>query len=172
MMTPEFTYPVALDTIGAGGHDVELAADAGQRRKLAGRFGWVAIDSLTAKVHLVTRAGGIDATGHLSATLDQKCVATGDPVRETVDTDFVLRFVDAAILGEADELELADDDLDVIEFTGSSVDVGEAVAQTLALSVDPFPRSPDADTKLRAAGVVSEGETGGAFAGLKGMLKS
>jgi uncharacterized metal-binding protein YceD (DUF177 family) len=171
-MTPEFTYPVAFDTIGAGGRDAELVADANQCRKLAGRFGWIAIDSLTATVHLVERAKGIDAIGHLSATLDQKCVATGDPVRETVDTDFALRFVDAAILGEAEEFELADDDLDVIEFTGGSVDVGEAVAQTLALSVDPFPRRPDADARLRAAGVVSEGETGGAFDGLKGMLKS
>jgi uncharacterized metal-binding protein YceD (DUF177 family) len=170
-MTPEFSCPVAIDTIGAGGREVELAADADQRRKLAGRFGWIAIDSLVAKVHLIACADGIEATGHVSAVLDQKCVATGDPVRESVDTDFALRFVDAAILGNAGDVELTDNDLDVIEFTGNSVDVGEAVAQTLALSVDPFPRSPDADAKLREAGVISEGETGGAFAGLKGLLK-
>jgi uncharacterized metal-binding protein YceD (DUF177 family) len=170
-MTPEFSHPVALDTIGAAGRDVALEADADQRRKLAGRFGWIVIESLTARVHLVERADGIDATGHLFATLDQKCVATGDPVRETIDTEFALRFVDAATLGEVAEIELTDDDLDVIEFTGGNVDVGEAVAQTLALSVDPFPRVPDAEAKLRAAGVVSEGETAGAFAGLKGLLK-
>jgi Large ribosomal RNA subunit accumulation protein YceD len=171
-MTPEFSHLVALDMIGAGGHDVAVEAREEQRRRLAGRFGWIAIDSLVASVHLVARAGGIDASGRLSAMLDQKCVATGDPVRETVNTDFTVRFVDVALLGAGEDIELADGDLDIIEFTGGSVDVGEAIAQTLALSVDPFPRSADADAKLRAAGVVSEGETGGAFAGLKGLLRS
>ena len=168
-MTPEFSVPVALDLIGPGGHDIALEADAEQRRRLAGRFGWIGIESLRATMHLMSTAGGINATGHLDATVDQKCVATGDPVRETVDTDFAVRFVDASTLAAHDDVELTDDDLDVIEFSGGSVDAGEAVAQTLALSVNPYPRSPDADTKLRAAGVVGEGETG-AFAGLKGLL--
>jgi uncharacterized metal-binding protein YceD (DUF177 family) len=170
-MTPEFSHPVAIDLIGAGGHDIVLEADADARRRLTGRFGWIGIEHLSAHMMLTQRAGSIEATGHLKAIVDQKCVATGDPVRETVDTDFALRFVDTAMLGAQDEVELADDDLDVIDYTGNSIDAGEAVAQTLALSVDPYPRCPDADAKLRAAGVVGEHESG-AFAGLKGLLKT
>ena len=59
----------------------------------------------------------------------------------------------------------------MIEFSGGAVDVGEAVAQTLALSVEPYPRVADADAKLRAAGIADEG-AGGAFSGLKGLLNS
>ena len=168
-MTPEFSVPVAIDLIGTGGHDIVLEADADARRRLAGRFGWIGIEALSARMTLTQRAGSIDASGHLNAIVEQRCVATGDPVREAVDTDFALRFVDAAILGAQDEVELADDDLDIIDYSGGNVDAGEAVAQTLALSVAPYPRHPEADAKLRTAGVVGESESG-AFAGLKGLL--
>ena len=50
-----------------------------------------------------------------------------------------------------------------------ATDLG-AVAETLALSLDPFPRAPDADAVLRAAGVLSEDEAvTGPFAALKGL---
>jgi len=35
-------------------------------------------------------------------------------------------------------VELAAGDLDEIEFTGTQFDLGEAVAQSLALAIDPF----------------------------------
>jgi uncharacterized metal-binding protein YceD (DUF177 family) len=170
-MSPEFSHPVAIDLIGERGHDIVLEADADARRRLAGRFGWIAVEAMSARMTLTQHAGKIAATGHLSAIVDQKCVATGDPVRETIDTDFALRFVDSALLGADEEIELTDDDLDVIDYCGNSIDAGEAIAQTLALGVTPYPRTPDADAKLRAAGVVGEGEgESGAFAGLKGLL--
>ena len=51
-------------------------------------------------------------------------------------------------------------------------DLGEAVAQSFALLLDPFPRSPNADAVLKAAGVKEEGEVGpfGALAALKDKL--
>lgn len=56
---------------------------------------------------------------------------------------------------------------------GAFVDVGEAVAQTLALALDPYPRAPDADARLAAAGVTVAVEAGpfGALAGLPAKLK-
>jgi hypothetical protein len=38
-------------------------------------------------------------------------------------------------------------------YDGAMIDVGEAVAQTLALNLDPYPRAPDAGDALREAGV-------------------
>ena len=38
------------------------------------------------------------------------------------------------------------------------IDLGEAAAETLALALDPFPRSPDADAMLAEAGVIGEDE--------------
>lgn len=171
-MTPEFSHIIAVDTIGAGGRDVELEAGPDARRRVAARFGWVSVDALTATVHLSVRAGGIDARGHVSAALVQRCVATGDPVPETVDTGFAVRFVETGLQSAGgEEVELGDDDLDIIDYAGANIDVGEAVTQTLALSVDPWPRAPDADDRLRAAGVRREGEQGGALAGLGALLK-
>ena len=71
-----------------------------------------------------------------------------------------------------EEVELGETDMDVIFYDGASVDLGEAVAETLALSLDPYPRSPDADATLRKAGVKTEAEAGpfGALAALKEKL--
>lgn len=168
-MTPEFSHIVALDTIGAEERTITLEADNDQCRRLAGRFGWIGIGRLAATVRLVMRANGVDATGHLTATINQKCVATGEPVREDIDTDFTVRFIDSATLGDHAEIELGQNDLDIVEFTGAGIDIGEAIAETLALSADPYPRRPDADAMLRAHGVGGEGGTG-AFAGLRDMF--
>ena len=177
-MTPEFSRPefsrrVPLDTIGAGGHKTGIAADAVECAALATRFGWTRIESLTANANLLARAGGVDALGTLNAVIERACVASGDPVRESVEEAFAIHFLrEQAEAADIDEIEFDEDELDIVEFDGAAVDIGEAVAQTLALSVDPFPRSPAAEAKLRAAGVLAEGEVGSAaFAGLKGLLK-
>ena len=70
----------------------------------------------------------------------------------------------------------SESEMDVVFYDRAEVDVGEAVAETLSLNLDPYPRSPEADAILREAGVKREGEeeTGplaAALAGLKGKLK-
>ena len=179
-MTPEFSRPefsrrVSVDVIGVGGHKTGISADATERAALAKRFGWSAIDSLTANANLLARAGGVDALGTISATIERACVASGEPVRESVEEAFAIHFAredEAVEVVPDEEIDLNEDDLDIVAFDGAAVDIGEAVAQTLALSVDPFPRSPGAEAQLRAAGVLAEGEVGSAaFAGLKGLLK-
>ena len=170
---PEFSRRVSVDVIGVGGHKTGISADANERAALAKRFGWSAIESLTANANLLARAGGVDALGTISATIERPCVASGDPVRENVEEAFAIHFAreDEEVVPD-EEIDLNEDDLDIVAFDGAAVDIGEAVAQTLALSVDPFPRSPGAAAQLRAAGVLAEGEMGSAaFAGLKGLLK-
>jgi uncharacterized metal-binding protein YceD (DUF177 family) len=168
-MTTEFSRPVAIDTIGAG-RTIAIEAGEDERRRLAGRFGWVSLDRLDAEIGLTPRAGAFAAAGRLRAVLVQRCVATGEPVPETIDEDFAVRFVERAMLAAGEEeVELGEDDLDVLDYEGSAIDIGEAVAQTLALAVEPFPRVADAEARLREAGVVGEGESG-AFAGLKGLF--
>lgn len=170
-MTTEFSRVVALDTIGAGGRDVAIDADSAERGALARRFGWVRIDRLSAAATLTARAGGVDATGRLSAAIVQPCVVTGEGVPAAIAEDFALRFVAAAHAApDGDEVELGDADLDVLPIEGGGIDLGEAVAQTLALAANPWPRSANADTALREAGVLGEGEAG-PFAALKDLLK-
>ncbi len=72
----------------------------------------------------------------------------------------------------AQRVALGESELDVIFYEGGTIDIGEAVAETLFLALDPYPRAPQAEEALRAAGVISEEEVrpGGALAGLKDLL--
>ena len=72
-----------------------------------------------------------------------------------------------------EEIELSEEECDLVFYTGASIDVGEAVAQTLSLSLDPWPRAPGAREALKQAGVKSADETGpfAALAALKDKLK-
>jgi uncharacterized metal-binding protein YceD (DUF177 family) len=170
-MTPEFARPHRLDRIGAGKTQLTVSASPGECAALARRFGLVAIDSLEASYTLHREAGGVHASGHLSAAVTQSCVATGDPLPTRIEEDFDLRFLPEPAEGAA-EIEISADECDTMFFTGGAIDLGEAAAETLALALDPFPRSPTADAALKQAGVLSESEGGpfGALAALKDKL--
>jgi uncharacterized metal-binding protein YceD (DUF177 family) len=100
----------------------------------------------------------------------QSCVATGESLPATLDVPFRLRFVPEDDASAAEEIELSEEDCDTLTYAGGAVDLGEAAAETLALALDPFPRGPDADAALKAAGVVGEDEAEvGPFAALKGL---
>ena len=166
-MTPEFSRPYRLDELG-GARAVSIEADEAERAALAVRFGLIAIQRLKAEAELARDGDIVTATGRLEAGVIQACVASGEPVPARIAEDFALRFVPASTESDAEEVELEESDLDDIDYEGSSVDLGEAVAQTMALALDPFPRAPGADEKLRAAGVIGE-EDAGPFAALKAL---
>lgn len=171
MITSEFSRFFALNTIGTTARSVTISAESGERSALATRFDLVAIDRLEAQASLVNAGDAILCTGVLSANVTQTCVATADPVRAKVNTDFAIRFVAHLASAAADEIEIDIDDCDMIEHDGQAIDLGEAVAQTLLLALDPFPRARGAEKTLKAAGVIGEDELGNsAFAGLKGLL--
>ena len=66
---------------------------------------------------------------------------------------------------------MAESDCDVVFHDGSAIDLGEAIADTLALSLDPYPRSAGADAALKEAGVLTEAEAG-PFAALAKLKRS
>ena len=160
-----------LDAIGAGEQHVDVEADAGERAALARRFGLIAVDRLSASFAVRRDATGVFARGTLSGAVVQACSVTGEPVPARVEEAFELRFLPEP--GEAaDEIELDADDCDTIFYRGGAIDLGEAAAETLALALDPFPRSPGADAALRKAGVLSEeDDPTGPFAALAKLRK-
>ncbi|WP_313804053.1 DUF177 domain-containing protein [Sphingobium sp.] len=163
---PEFSRPVRIDQLARHAQPLTITADAAEREALARRFHLLALDRLEADYALSEENGAIFARGHARAALAQPCVATGVAVPETIDTDFLLRFVkEGTDLPEGDELELDAEDCDTIGFDGLVIDIGEAVAETVALAMTPYPRSPEADGYLREAGVLSE-EQASPFAAL------
>ncbi|HWI85448.1 MAG TPA: DUF177 domain-containing protein [Sphingomonas sp.] len=168
-MTPEFSRPFRLDELGSTPRAVTIEANEAERIAVEHRFDLIGIGLLEATAELVRDGDIVIATGRLRADVVQACVASGDPVPASIAEPFTLRFVAERASDEPDEeMELDENDLDEISYEGNAVDLGEAVAQTLALALDPFPRAPDADDKLRALGVIGE-EDAGPFAALKAL---
>lgn len=168
-MTPEFSRTIAADTIDEAPRELEIGADADERRKLAGRFRLQGIQRLKARVKLSRRAGIIHAEGAVDAAVVQSCVVTNEAMPAKVHASFSVRFApDAYTAPVEDEFELSAEDCDTLPIKGNQIDLGELAAETLALALNPFPRSPGADEVLREAGV-ADGPEPGPFAALKAL---
>jgi uncharacterized metal-binding protein YceD (DUF177 family) len=172
-VTPEFSRRIRIDTLGEAPRRVEIEAEGAERAGLAERFGLVLIDSLSAWADVTRNGDAITACGSLTGALVQSCVASGEPVPETVTEDFEIEFRPPPEGGKPDEeLELGEAELDVVFYDGAAIDLGEAVAESLSLALNPYPRSPAAEAALREAGVKSEEEAraeSSPFAVLKGL---
>jgi uncharacterized metal-binding protein YceD (DUF177 family) len=173
-MTPEFSRPQRIDRIGTAPATVTISAEPEERARLAERFGLIAIEALSAEFALRREGADVLADGRVTGQVAQPCIATGEPVPARIDEAVSLRFVPEADLdaGPADEVEIDAEAADTLFYTGGAIDLGEAAAETMALALDPYPRSPAAEAALREAGVKRDDEVAsGAFAGLKDLLK-
>jgi uncharacterized metal-binding protein YceD (DUF177 family) len=151
---------------------VIIEASEDERAALAARFGLGAIESLVATIALESRPRAIRATGRLAARVMQPCAVSGEDFPVTIDEPVDLRFVEEnQHAATEEEIELEADDCDEIAFSGEMFDLGEAVAQTLGLAIDPYAEGPDADAARAAAGIVKEGEQLGPLADLLAGLK-
>lgn len=170
-MPEDFARRLPLDSI-RDGERIDLVAEEPERKAIAGRLGLATLDRLEAHVALSRDGDRIHARGRVKASLEQGCVATGDPVAEHVDECFDLLFVPEPDPGRpADEIELAEEDCDTIFHDGEAIELGVAIADTLALAIDPYPRSAGAEAVLKEAGVMSQ-EQAGPFAALARLKKA
>lgn len=170
-MNDSFAHHLRLDQI-RDGERLDLVADDAERSAIAERLGLGALHRLEAHVTLSRSGATVRADGRIGASLEQSCVVTGEPVAGHVDEPFALLFTpeppDAA---PDEEIELGEADCDVVFYEGGAIDLGSAVADTLALSIDPYPRSAGAEAALKEAGVLSE-EQASPFAALAALKKN
>ncbi|MBA4043274.1 MAG: DNA-binding protein [Erythrobacter sp.] len=169
----ELTRMIKARPLPAG--TVVIEATPEERAALAARFGLGAVQSLRAEVALDQKARAIRATGRLHAEIMQPCAISAEDFPVTIDEPVDLRFVEDSgrpmTEDEAMEIELEADDCDEIAFTGEMFDLGEAIAQTLGLAIDPYAEGPNADAARKAAGIIKEGEQDGPLAALLAGLK-
>lgn len=152
------------------GSEVQIAADTAERAALAKRFDLVRIDRLEARIVLERADLGALANGTMDAAWVQSCAVSGEDLPITVREPIRLHFVPASPTGTpAEEIELAADELDEIVYEGSLFDLGEALAQSLALAIDPYAVGPDAEEARRKAGLLDQASSGpfAALAALK-----
>jgi uncharacterized metal-binding protein YceD (DUF177 family) len=165
---PEFSRPWDLRQIDD--RPVTLEASEQERAALARRFGIIAIGKLTATLTLVREAEAVHAHGTLNAEMVQSCAVSGEDLPTKVNEPIALRFMPERPI-DSEELELAADDLDEIAYSGTVLDLGEAVAQSLALAIDPYAVGPEAERVRREAGLLDESSSG-PFAALAALRKN
>jgi uncharacterized metal-binding protein YceD (DUF177 family) len=146
---PEFSRLVAVARLGSEPSRHEIEATAHECRHLAQRFDLLTLDRLAAAVTLQRQNGGfIRLEAAFEAEFTQSCVVTLEPVPGKIVDGFVLLY------GSAENAPIdIDPDIDEPAFeplTGDTIDIGEAVAQELSLTLPEFPRHPDADIEPTA----------------------
>ena len=168
-MSDSFAHAMRIDSIRDGDR-LDLVADEAERSAVAKRLGLGAIGRLEAHATLERKGEIVRAQGRLAASLEQTCVVTGEPVPAHADETFNLVFVPEPESSADEEIELGEEDCDTVFHDGATIDLGSAIADTLALSLDPYPRCAEADAALKDAGVMSE-EQASPFAALAQLKK-
>ena len=167
-MNPEFSRRIDIRNLPA--EPLRLEADAGELVALAKRIGIEAIERLIAEVTLVQAGGVVQATGRVEAAVIQACGISNVPFAVRVSETLSLRFVQGITPHKPDEeLEIDAAACDEIEFEGTQFDLGEQIAQTLSLAIDPYATGPNADRVRQTAGLGDEASSG-PFAAL-GVLR-
>lgn len=175
MSVPEFSRPMRTKPLPDD--PVAIEADDRECAALAMRFALPAVQSLMAEVSLETKAGAICAKGRLEARVIQSCAVSGDDFEVVIKEPLDLRFVRESTLRTAAtedgelEVELTADDSDEIEFSGDTFDLGEAVAQSLGLAIDPYAEGPNADAARQSAGLGGDDAPSGPLAEALAALK-
>ena len=136
----EFSRLIALRDIGERPVTRKIEAKPQEREALLG------LGSLNAELTLTWRGGEVIAEGELRAEVVQRCVVSLAEVPAQLRSEFTLVYREQAESGGQPEEEIdpeAEEELP--EPIGpEGIDLGEAVAQQLALALDPYPRHPDA----------------------------
>ncbi len=166
-LPPEFSHPI--DVRQSEGQQLQLSASENERAALAKRFDLVRIDLLQAELVLTRKGRIVEASGTMRADFVQSCAVSAEDIAVHVEEPLALRFVPERGDHSPDaEIELDAEDCDEIDYAGTTIDPGEAVAQSLGLAIDPFLTGPAAQ-EMREKGYVSSPESNSPFAALKGL---
>jgi uncharacterized metal-binding protein YceD (DUF177 family) len=168
----EFSRPIAADQIGPQETEREISANDAERARLAERFRLLGLDRLTARLQLRRgRAGLVHVQGHFEADVVQACVVTLEPVRAQLREDFTVAFAAVRAVADGEVIIGLDEEDPAEELTDGRIDLGEVVAQQLAVALDPYPRVPGADDRFEQSDQQEPAAKGGntPFAALEGL---
>jgi uncharacterized metal-binding protein YceD (DUF177 family) len=146
MIALELSRPIQVVQLGTGEKTFKIVTDAAEREALAKRFDILGVTALTAVVRLKVLPGGVIVRlhGRFEADVVQSCIITLDPVPAHLDEEFELTYGPEPD-DEAEEIVLDLDAQDPPEpIIDGIIDIGEAIAEHLALALEPFPRAPGA----------------------------
>jgi uncharacterized metal-binding protein YceD (DUF177 family) len=157
-----WSVPVFVAEVPDTGRHVDLVADARTRTAIGKLAGLSGLPRLVAAFDLTLHGpGGVRVTGHVSATVEQTCVVTLEPVENEIDeaVDLIFVVADAAPRAgrgrhaggdEAESSAMAEDPPEVLR--DGMVDLGAIATEFLMLAIDPYPRKSGAVFEAAAGG--------------------
>lgn len=147
----EFSRPVRISKMGKAGLEFAVEATPEECAALAQRLGISELKGLKAEVDVKHwRKGGAQLTAQASGVMVRNCVVTLEDFDQPFDEPLEIQFADPRDKIHVPKLEdgemilvaEGEDPPEVLE--NDTIDVGEAIAQQLVLSMDPYPRKPGA----------------------------
>jgi uncharacterized metal-binding protein YceD (DUF177 family) len=140
-----WSVPVRVENIPETGTHIALSADADVRNAIAAAVGLLALPRLEAQFN-VQRHGlnGAHVTGNVSAEVEQTCVVTLEPLRNSVVESVELTLVPAAAPTQPDQEVPPEGDDPPDPLVDGTIDLGAVAVEFLLLAVDPYPRKAGA----------------------------
>lgn len=136
---PEFSRPLDVTRVPPLGSTERVAAEPQECIDLARRFGLPALHSLEAELKVSRwRGEGLKMKVRFTADIEQTCVVSLDVFRSRLTDDFESYFLPAGSAASAALIEEGDAE----PFENGIIDMGEVVAEAVALAIDPYPRKP------------------------------
>jgi len=153
-----WSVPIAVADIPETGRRFDLVPDAATRDIIAKVAGVAALPRLEAGFELTQYGNdGLHVVGRVSATIDQTCVVTLEPIQNEVDEAIDLVFtpqpMPAAETENSEQTRASDADDDDVDvdvddapevLRDGVVDLGAIAVEFLLLGTDPYPRKPGA----------------------------
>lgn len=170
MIDSELPRPIKIKSIASEPYTVTASPD--ECSALAKRFDLSSVEKVHAIVDLIRDGDIISAQGTLDAEWTQSCALSGDDFPVSHQEPIELRFVPTRTDWQPDdEVELTAEDCDELEYEGDTFDLGEAIAQSLGLAIDPYATGPNANAARKSKNIQTEGQQDGPLAELLAGLK-
>lgn len=153
----EFVRRIDVTDIEPGQREhMTFEASLDECAAIAARLKLLSLSSFQAEIYVFCElSGDISIYGDLTADVEQACVITLEPVRDSIEASIMQRYTN-----RADDEEAEDED-PVEPISEDEIEVGEIFAQNLSLSLNPYPRAPGVEFE---AADDAAGEPTGPFA--------
>jgi cytochrome b pre-mRNA-processing protein 3 len=141
--------PVTVEEVAESGQHFDLIADAPVRAAVAKAVALRELPRFEASFDVTRRSsGGLHVTGSISATVDQNCVVTLEPLTNEVEESIDLIFEPPELVpktaAQPEGQRRSVDWNDPEPLIGGGVDLGALAIEFLILGLDPYPRKPGA----------------------------
>jgi uncharacterized metal-binding protein YceD (DUF177 family) len=147
MIRPQqpWRVPVRAEDVPETGLHFDLVADEHVRSHLAAVAGVLSVPRLEAAIDVARHGNGLRATGRVTATVEQTCVVTLEPMENQVDEPIDVIFASPSEGGFVDQDAPFEAEEPPEALSDGTADLGALAAEFLLLGIDPYPRMPGAE---------------------------